>query len=486
MAWIRWRSAGDGRRLATLQWRDESGVHSKALNTPSESVAQTYLRAFERSLGKRGPVRALKSTQDALDAYLDEKGLGARPATVQMCRANLEPLFTAWADVPMHQWSKAMFVRYITEKKAWSPRAIQMFVGDCRRFIRWAAADGSGVACPDFVGDFKCPAVHQKEPHHLEPEQAALLLADLKGTALEVPAALAALAGLRRAEFFGLDAKAIDWERQVLHVRSTKTHRDARVEISPALLEVLKRHRVTTGPVVRMGPHTRNGYRSLHAACRRIHMRLRAAKYLADPAAGAPRKRDAQRRARADWEAGDRAFPTIGWHTLRHSFATALLAKGVDLRTVQDLMRHKTAAMTMRYAHSTSERRRAAEEKVLAQLCVEAGLRELSRFGADASRGGGDERPDSKQPTSMEFRVPLDAQEAGSSASCPTGASCPALGVAARIASEWPKTCGIVARPRLRGDAPVRNWALALVQASALGSVRWPIGAMREERERIT
>jgi site-specific recombinase XerD len=51
---------------------------------------------------------------------------------------------------------------------------------------------------------------------------------------------------------------------------------------------------------------------------------------------------------------------------LRHSFATALLAKGVDLRTVQDLMRHKTPAMTMRYAHSTSERRRAAVGKVLA------------------------------------------------------------------------------------------------------------------------
>ena len=163
-----------------------------------------------------------------------------------------------------------------------------MFVGDCRRFIRWAAADGSGVACPDFVGDFKCPAVHQTEPKHLEPEQVALLLAEVKDTPLEVPAALAALAGLRRAEFLGLDAQDIDWDRQVLHVRSTKTHRDARVEIGPQLLEILKRHRVAAGPVVRLGPHIRNAYRSLHAACRRVHIRLRAAKYLADPASGCP------------------------------------------------------------------------------------------------------------------------------------------------------------------------------------------------------
>jgi integrase len=43
-----------------------------------------------------------------------------------------------------------------------------------------------------------------------------------------------------------------------------------------------------------------------------------------------------------------------------------VLAKAGDRRTVQELMRHTTAAMTLRYAHSTSERRRAAVGKVLA------------------------------------------------------------------------------------------------------------------------
>lgn len=123
------------------------------------------------------------------------------------------------------------------------------------------------------------------------------------------------------------------------------------------------------GRVWHCGGASGHTYRPLHAVCRRIHLGLRAAAYLADPASGCRKKRDAlrrARRARADWAAGDRDFPAIGWHTLRHSFATALLSNGVDLRTVQDLMRHKTAAMTMRYAHSTSERRRAAVGKVLA------------------------------------------------------------------------------------------------------------------------
>jgi hypothetical protein len=155
LAWIRWRTTRDGRRLATLHLRDDTGVRSKSLKTPSEAVAKTYLRAFERSQGKSSRTGALKTSQDALDAYLAEKGLSARPATLSMCRSNLEPLFHAWAETPMHQWSRPNFVRYVAERKGWGPRALQMFVGDCRRFIRWAAAEGSGVACPDFVGEFR-------------------------------------------------------------------------------------------------------------------------------------------------------------------------------------------------------------------------------------------------------------------------------------------------------------------------------------------
>jgi site-specific recombinase XerD len=41
----------------------------------------------------------------------------------------------------------------------------------------------------------------------------------------------------------------------------------------------------------------------------------------------------------------------VTWHTLRHTFASRLVMKGVDLRTVQELMNHKTISMTARYAH---------------------------------------------------------------------------------------------------------------------------------------
>lgn len=52
------------------------------------------------------------------------------------------------------------------------------------------------------------------------------------------------------------------------------------------------------------------------------------------------------------------------WHDLRHTFASRLVMAGVDIRTVQELMGHKSITMTMRYAHLSPQHRTGALEKL--------------------------------------------------------------------------------------------------------------------------
>ena len=86
-------------------------------------------------------------------------------------------------------------------------------------------------------------------------------------------------------------------------------------------------------------------------------------------------------------EAGIREFT---WYCLRHTFASRLVMAGVDIRTVAELMGHKTIQMTMRYAHLAQQHKQDAVERLVSAEAAQGDAGTHQESSTDTRTGTSD------------------------------------------------------------------------------------------------
>jgi integrase/recombinase XerD len=138
-------------------------------------------------------------------------------------------------------------------------------------------------------------------------------------------------AGLRREELCRLKVTDVDSQRMVLHVRQGKGHKDRDVTLSPRLLEVLRDYWKWRKPKTYLFP-------SYHSKRREQPISSKTVYYAVCEAA---------RRAGIK----KKVYP----HLLRHSWATHLLERGTDLKTIQMLLGHFDLEATTIYLHLSQQ-----------------------------------------------------------------------------------------------------------------------------------
>jgi integrase/recombinase XerD len=140
--------------------------------------------------------------------------------------------------------------------------------------------------------------------------------------------------GLRASEAIGLEVSDVDLEEGVLRARG-KGSKERMVPVGHTAAEAVRRYLERGRPALvgpRLESHLFVNFRGGSLTRQGLYKIVR--------------------RHATSAGLADRMSP----HTLRHTFATHLLAGGCDLRSVQEMLGHADVATTQLYTHLSSER----------------------------------------------------------------------------------------------------------------------------------
>jgi integrase/recombinase XerD len=191
----------------------------------------------------------------------------------------------------------------------------------------------------------------RKLPLVLSPQEVACLLEAAPGLKYKAALSVAYGAGLRVSEVVALKVSDIDSKRMLLRVEQGKGHKDRQAMLSPQLLGLLRDWYRIARPQGWLFP----GQNPVNPMTTR---QLTRACHAAAQAAGITKR--------------------VTPHALRHSFATHLLERHIDIRVIQVLLGHAKLETTALYATVATNTIRAVKSPLdrLAPLMAEKGAPE--------------------------------------------------------------------------------------------------------------
>jgi integrase/recombinase XerD len=278
-------------------------------------------------------------------AYLEfERGLSRN--TLEAYRGDLLQLgrFLGERDVSALDASPADVADFLTQLAAGdadhrpaSPATIHRKSACLRSFYRHLRREGLRESDP--TATLSAPRRSRKLPQVLTRGEVERVLAQPRGTdppALRDRALLELMyaSGLRASEAIGLEIGDVDVEERVLRARG-KGSKERVVPIGQAALRALAIYLERGRPKLvknSVEPHLFVNFRGGQLTRQGLYKIVRRHALSAGLA--------------------DRMSP----HTLRHTFATHLLAGGCDLRSVQEMLGHADVSTTQLYTHLSSER----------------------------------------------------------------------------------------------------------------------------------
>jgi integrase/recombinase XerC len=229
------------------------------------------------------------------------------------------------------------FLNYLYAERRLGKSSVSRKLACLKTFFKFMVREGRLKTNPAEL--ISSPRLPKKLPAYLAEDETATIMEMPQGTsliALRDRAILELLyaSGLRVSELVGLNEDEIDMQQETIRVlgKGSKERIVPFGSFAARALQDYLAHKRTAGKVEPEKDGSIPAFLSVRKKPRRISAR------------------DVQRlvaRMRLGLKAGRKVTP----HTLRHSFATHLLERGADLRSIQELLGHESLSTTQKYTH---------------------------------------------------------------------------------------------------------------------------------------
>lgn len=360
-----YRRASDGRWCASLTLPDG---RRKTFYAPTRREVAAKLSAAQRAVAAG---QAVSPSAQTLEAFLtgwleDVVARRLRPNSValyrHMARAHLIP---ALGSVKLRDLNAQHVQALLNAKEdaGLAPATIQVMHAVLKRAL--SQAEDWGLVQVNAAARVTAPPVPDAEPRYLSADEARALLAAVRETRDEALYVVALSLGLRQGEILGLRWVDVDLESRELHVRQQLVRPGGRTQFGPPKSARSARTLPLGGDLVAV----------LHAhRARQLEERIKRAPVWEDHGLVFPSRVGTPRTPghlltsfKQVLRAAD--LPAVTFHSLRHSCATLLVAEGVPMRVVMEILGHANIQITAKvYAHVLDASKRdavAAVERVL-------------------------------------------------------------------------------------------------------------------------
>ena len=282
--------------------------------------------------GAEDPMKPVCRTQNQEAVYdLEQwmKQYSYSENTVELYGRSLRSFFRM-VDKPWTALSSDDIIRYnrevfINEAGRHRYTAHNIFVSAMKLFFK---AKQSENLVPK---DIKRPRRRKKLPIVLSEEEVMRIIKCTNNIKHRVLLMLIYSAGLRIGETLKLRLEDIDGQRRVIDIHQGKGKRDRRVPLSKKVLELLREYYRIYRPKSYLFEGEVEGRPYSPKSAQNVLRR-------------AVRRADVKKR--------------VTLHTLRHSYATHLMERGVGLRYIQEILGHSSPKTTMIYTHVSGKRLR--------------------------------------------------------------------------------------------------------------------------------